>query len=51
MADDQTSISLDLSPTLLARLDEACLKEFGEPGKRSLKLRGLIRNYCDEMRV
>ncbi|MFA5379075.1 MAG: hypothetical protein WC455_25190 [Dehalococcoidia bacterium] len=51
MADDQVSICLDLSPTLLARFDEACLKELGETGKRSLKLRTFIRNYCDEMGV
>jgi metal-responsive CopG/Arc/MetJ family transcriptional regulator len=51
MVDDQTSISLDLPPTLLTRLDQACLKEFGEPGKRSLKLRTLVREYCERQGV
>ncbi len=51
MADDQTSISLDLSPTLLSRFDSACEKEFHEPGKRSFKLRDLMREYCKKQGV
>lgn len=48
---DQTKISLVLSPALLHRFDDAIEKELHERDNRSLKLRTLIREYCDRMKV
>jgi metal-responsive CopG/Arc/MetJ family transcriptional regulator len=46
-----TVIDLVLPAKLLAQFDATCLAEYGEPGKRSLKLRSLMRAYIEKSGV
>ena len=45
---DRIAIDLVLPAKLLSQFDATCLAEYGEPGKRSLKLRTLMRAYIEE---